>query len=384
MQSVQTALNSGSSTVASEIRTRGNGAAHRRELMVDGEPVSALSVVPRSVRICGVQVRMGGIGGVHTREEQRKKGYARRLISETVSYMTRKGYAISMLFGIPDFYHKFGYLPVIPEHTTTISTREAERAGEAAGSFRSRPVQEDDYPFVARLHNRNEHNRPACMLRKEGEFSEFRQGTDWERDVSAFMIEDEAGERLAYAASDKSETAVKVTEVQAVDGSLFGSLLHEFASMAVERRCGEIELHLPCDHPFVRYVRRCGCRSRVHYYRMAGGMMRILNQSPFLASLEPALAQKLRDAGAASSPARLQVETDLGRNILQLNASAPGQARKCRLKAPQNKLMQLLTGYRTPADLARDDDVEIDETGIKVLTVLQPHQAAYVYHADRF
>ncbi len=69
---------------------------------------------------------------MHTQQKHRLKGYARRLLSDTVEYVTRRGYAVSMLFGIPDFYHRFGFLPAIPEHTTVVATRDAEQVAEQA------------------------------------------------------------------------------------------------------------------------------------------------------------------------------------------------------------------------------------------------------------
>ena len=78
---------------------------------MDGEVASWLWVLDLPTRLLGQTVRMGGIGGVNTKESHRMKGYARRLLSDTVSYMTEQGYDVTMLFGIPDFYDKFGYIP---------------------------------------------------------------------------------------------------------------------------------------------------------------------------------------------------------------------------------------------------------------------------------
>ena len=42
--------------------------------------------------------------------------------------MTQEGFDCAILFGIPDFYDKFGYAVCLPECRTEMRTRDAERA----------------------------------------------------------------------------------------------------------------------------------------------------------------------------------------------------------------------------------------------------------------
>src|SRR5260370_31083701 len=86
------------------------------ELVVDGRSASRLFVVPFTLRIGAATVRMDGIGGVETEKDCRHRGYARRVLEATVEHMRQGDAALSMLYGIPDFYPKFGYATAGPEH----------------------------------------------------------------------------------------------------------------------------------------------------------------------------------------------------------------------------------------------------------------------------
>ena len=118
-------------------------------LVAAGETVGRAEINDLTMRLAGAWVRMGGIANVVVQSQHRGKGYASRLMREAVSYMEREGYAVSILFGIPDFYHRFGYVPVTPEYNVSVAVRRCRaalgydsRSTGAAGRSRrvARPV----------------------------------------------------------------------------------------------------------------------------------------------------------------------------------------------------------------------------------------------------
>ena len=82
-----------------------------RVVVVDGRVVAHLRVWERSRRIGSCIVRMGGIGGVCTHPDYRGDGYATALMQDTISYMRRVGYDLSVLFSIIPcrFYRQLGW-----------------------------------------------------------------------------------------------------------------------------------------------------------------------------------------------------------------------------------------------------------------------------------
>src|SRR5436190_18336966 len=79
----------------------------RVDLRIDGRSVSRLWVVTITLQIGQATVRMDGIAGVGTETEYRRRGYSRRVMEATVERMRAGDAALSMLYGISDFYPKF-------------------------------------------------------------------------------------------------------------------------------------------------------------------------------------------------------------------------------------------------------------------------------------
>ncbi len=368
-----------------EILTEDEGSGHLRQLRVDGERASRLWVLDRDIRLAGATVSMAGIGGVRTEPQHRKKGYMRRLMEDTVSYMTDRGYAVSMLFGISDFYNRFGYLPALPEHHLTIATRDAERARSELQPAHVRPLIEEDYPFVFTTGAAADRDRPASVIRDAGTFRGFHRGTGWDVPTRAFIMEAKDGEPSAYFALDDRADAMRVTDLGATARAVHPLLLRHLARTAVQRRCGEMEVHAPPDHPFVEFMRRFGCVSHVRHHRMGGGMMRILNQDRLFEAIRPGLAERLRRGPMASSPVRLRLETGLGVTDLRLNADARGREVSASIGLDQDVLTQLVVGYRTVGDVLADRAVRWDGEAHAVAGALfDGRPCPYAWYADRF
>jgi predicted acetyltransferase len=81
----------------------------RFDLVHGGRSLSHLYVEPQLVHYGVAQVRVDHIGDVWTEEDCRGRGYSRRLISAAVDHMRAGDGAFSLLYGIGDFYHRFGY-----------------------------------------------------------------------------------------------------------------------------------------------------------------------------------------------------------------------------------------------------------------------------------
>jgi predicted acetyltransferase len=131
-----------------------------------GEPVAQLAVGDYQMNVGGTYVRMGGIAEVVAHPGHRGKGYGASLLRRVVSQMRQDGYPISILFGIPDFYHRFGYVVVLPSYTVTVTTRNAERLG--AGNADVRPATPEDAPALLQLYREANATRTGSLQRYAG------------------------------------------------------------------------------------------------------------------------------------------------------------------------------------------------------------------------
>ena len=366
-----------------ETTTAVEGRKHMRDLLVDGLPVSHVVVHDRAMWMQGVQVRMGGLGGVNTEGEHRMKGYSRRLLDDTVRYMTDLGQDVAILFGIPDFYNKFGFAPCLVDSTVRVATRDAERAAATCLLGRARPIRPDDHPFILDLYGRANRRRSGPIVREAQHFQGFHWGTRNLGSAAAFVLEGSRDEQLAYVAYLDRPTKVRVVEAEAVSREAFPGVLRELSRMAIERRCAQIDLQMPPDHPFAGFLRRCGCHVELNYPRMGGGMMRMLNQDSLLAKLAPALTSRLAESRFQGAHVSLQIETDLRSSRLCLGPEG-GHDLPVTVSLCQSALMQLMMGYRDAADVLSDHHAQTAGEAEAVLDVLFGRQVPYVWQADRF
>jgi predicted acetyltransferase len=150
-----------------EIKRAPQEKSTRISLLADSEDVSGLWVHDLTMRIGTVPVRMGGIGGVSTKPDHRKKGYARKVLEDAVGFMRESGYDVSALFGIPDFYPRFGYAVCMPECECSLSTRDAERAEQ---SLEWSVMSDADAPAVLALYDETNRARTGTLVRVRARF----------------------------------------------------------------------------------------------------------------------------------------------------------------------------------------------------------------------
>ncbi|MDK1031995.1 MAG: GNAT family N-acetyltransferase, partial [Planctomycetia bacterium] len=139
-----------------EIITERKGPHLMRSLLVDGALASWVTIIDHKIRIGRASMLMGGIGGVNTKVEHRRRGHMRRLMADSVRFMQERGYVFSMLFGIENFYQKFGYEVSLPEYRMTMQTRDAKRAGDLpfCRRYSVRLARPADFPAICLIHNR--------------------------------------------------------------------------------------------------------------------------------------------------------------------------------------------------------------------------------------
>lgn len=372
-----------------KITTRDVGREHFRELWIDGEEkaICRLIVIDLPMRIGTTVVRMAGIGDVYTQHEHREKGYMRHLYEDTARYMTDEGYDVSMLFGIENFYTKFGYASSLASSVCKVKTRDAEVAADRAGEYISRPVEEKDMSAVLALYNANNAARTGTIVRTPEGFSKFHKGTWYGAPPEATLLEDANSALLAYIVWDANAKAVKVAEVEARDDALFPALLASLAEQAVTKRCEDIELHLPPDHPLGEFVQRYGAKWKIAYPRYGSGMLRILNQQPLFEKIAPELERRLAISPMAGYTGTLVLCTDLGTTALAFEDGklAVGTLDAAtRLELSQDRLVQLVMGYRSVRDVLNDPDVQMESDAIPLLNALFPRSHPYVWVADQF
>lgn len=128
--------------------------SHKRVLPLPGAGiVSCLTVVPTQLRIGGVPVPAGGVAGVATRPAFQRRGHAAALLAATVPALwSELGYPLSLLHPVSaPFYRRFGWEEASRQVRWLSAPASLPVSAEAD---HVRPVAADDWPVLARLHER--------------------------------------------------------------------------------------------------------------------------------------------------------------------------------------------------------------------------------------
>ena len=357
----------------------------------DEEWLSWIGLREYQMRFGSAQLKMGGICGVGTKEEHRNKGYSRHVMEHTITYMNENGFDVSMLFGIPNFYHKFGYATAIPETYVEFDTKDVPTV---APTYQVRKFQTEDAPKIVDLYAANNAGRTGTPLRTGIGWKEFTRRAGIVPDP--YVVLNETDEVIGYFVCNSDNTkkdmidqSCTLFDIGFQDRTIFETIV-DFLAYSVNYTSAErIICAIPADHPFAIFCRRYGCRTHTYTPKDHMGMMRIINQSSTLKKITGELEKRLqRSIDLGQWRGQILISTDLGQDCLEIDqgsiAHTNGQTNGFHLEIPQDKLIQLMMGRRSIEDLAIEPDVSVAEEIIPVLDILFPLGHSHVWWPDRF
>ena len=345
---------------------------HKRVLVTPSEGVvSCLTVVPALLRVGGVPVGAGGIAGVATRPECRRRGHAAALLEATVPALWDElGYPLSLLHPVSaPFYRRFGWetasrtlrwnavLSSLPRHPEAAHVRPAATADWPA----IRQIQADLTRAETGAGVRDDRRWRLIRLPVPGrEAFVYCEGTQvlgyliWERRDSLFVLEmhgltPAARRGLAGHLARRPEPTAEWS-----------------TSPALLERSG-----LPGGGP-----------------SEPGVMLRIVDLAAALAAVHPALyAPALAEAGLTLTVRATDTDRPANTRPLRLTADgvAPGTGHDAAwLRADIRILAQLYLGYRSASEAAERGLVSCDSPATLALADrLFPARSPYVAPLDQ-
>ena len=352
----------------------------RVDIVKDDYSISRLWIIDRQMRIGSCPVYTGGIAGVGTNYEYRNQGLSRRVMEASLALMQREGYDASILFGIQDFYHKFGFATCMPERRLYLLTRDAERAQKC---MRMRAMRPADLATIKRIYNRDNGARTASVVR-DRTWKPFAMGSFFGIEARIQVVLNSKDRVVGYVAHDDVSWHCRAAEVGGRGDEVFSTILHYMACRAVRLRKERLSFCLPVDHPFARFCRQYGCRDSSQFDRNAGPMGRLIAVDSFCTKILPVLSERWDTADRAL---RLGLKTEIGsctigwhRGRLQLLDTSRDALS---VRVDQDALMQLTMGYLTAGDLKCQDKLRASSGTLTLLERLFPQQTAHMWWADR-
>ncbi|NSW80274.1 MAG: GNAT family N-acetyltransferase [Chthonomonadetes bacterium] len=383
------------------IITQEQGGAKRVILQVDGEDASWCWIVPFTIRIGAATVRMDGIGGVETKPEHRLKGYASRVLRRAVEEMTAGDAGITMLYGIRDFYHRFGYVTAGPEYALFLPSLSGETSYPAGWSVREFTSQ--DLPAVQAVYERATALATGVAVRaKDGGIwqkmleapGSYPQDELWvavspDGEIEGYVWRARWCWSIRYILESEFPNALAWGEVIALSPPAADALLTFCRRRAKEEGKEETLLPIPPDSVLAHAARYADCRAVQMYSENGGSMVRVLDTWRLLKSLEPELSRQMR-ATASNVPARrLTIRTECGQASLHVSSSGvevlpEGAAPQEVVVIPQGTLARLALGFAPVGDLcARLPEPPTDGV-TALLEALFPSRYQHMYLPDRY
>jgi len=362
-----------------DIRITPGTSRHLLELIVGGMSVSHATIIDFEQQIGSLSVKMGGVAGVGTREDQRFKGYSRRVLENSLRFMRQSGCDTSMLFGICSYYPKYGFAPAFPTVRSTLAVRDAERA-QAAG-FKEEEFSPRYLSPVLRMFNKENAGRTGPVRRDPKTWRPFRKGVNWQTKAHAVMLLDKRGRAAGYYVYDDTD-GLAVLEVGYEKPAVFGDILAGLAARAWEMRYENFTLILPPDHLFMEFCKILGIVMSIHFRPDGEAMVRMINIPGALQRAAPELCRRMSGSGSIAIQTNLdsvQVEWSQGRlNVL------PQVKLKNAVTMPQWALAQLFYGYNNARALAAAGYIRGTDKEIAILQQLFPTMQHFFHLVDAF
>ncbi len=343
--------------------------------VIDGDVVTHFGVWDFGMRVGGSVVRLAGIGAVATLKSHRGRGLMARTAGDCVRGMDVAGYDMSLLFGIPGFYHRFGYVCAFDQVRTVLKTRDLTPSDEAVEYV----LYEGPVSELAEWYNRDNEGVTGTYVRPTYRVN---------RMPSRFTIYRFEG---GYVVGGSDGTTYQVGDC-AGDPAAVVEIARQRARAEV---CPEIEfVFAPQRSRIGEHLRTLTHRTISDRHRGGGPMMKIVNLVRTLEKIAPELTDRL-----AASPLHryrgtiaLQGETGAlvritdGRvsDIIGIDDDPSAAAAADATVAAGPHLVRLLVGDGDPRRVCRQAGIELTGDANHLVPVLFPDQEPSTILWDRF
>lgn len=414
----------GAATVSFEPRGPGRT---RAQVRLGNVVVSRCEINRLLLHVGRAILPVDGIEDVWTEQPYRGHGYARQLLEATVERMRAGDGALSLLYGISDFYPKFGYATL--GFDFSISLRGLDRSYPIPDGWEIREFVPSDLPAIRQIYDRATARAVGPVIRPSDAWVWKHLATLADRKLStpgtpagnhvstsadacrvALAPSGEIaayfwrGEGLNYVSLGESyfPTSLAIGEVVADHPAAADAILaacRAFAREESTRLSGEgqpaysaVQIGVQPDSFVAAAARYQEAWSIAYSWDCGGPMVRLLDPPWLFTALKPELDERWRAAGLAFRGA-LRLHTDLGSVSLNLSSDGislsagtdalPDAQPVLDLALPQTALARLALGGFSPEDLLARLGISDADWPARILAALFPRRWPYLYMADR-
>jgi len=354
---------------------------HTRISHYQGELAGALRITTETLRIGEARLKMGGIGWVTTAPKFRNLGVATALMGDAIQYMRQHQYHISMLFGIPRFYHRFQYATSLSDYSIRVDVAEIPIPSNYE-NYRLRSVKPSDIQAIQRMHQEGDRFASCSILRSEAHIT-----NKWEQFKHAHVIIDEDGAAVGYFLGKLRDTVYHIIEAGSQDSNVVPLVLAGCATTAKSILLRSLVIDLPPYHSISMYLKQFNALFEMKREHDRGGMLRFIEMEEAMESMIPEWEFRISE----SLLRELKIE------ITFLIKGVPFRLRSIRgaidissvngynkFSVTDEEFLHLVTGYLPFSEIYEESRRLISPSARLLLEALFPERNPYVYNFDRF
>ncbi len=354
---------------------------HTRIALWHGELAGSLRMNTETIRLGEARLKTGGFGWVTTEPRHRQKGVCRALVLETLDYMRRHGYHVSLLFGIPNFYHRFGFATALADYAITVELEEAATIPHLTHQLRD--AKPGDIPAIQRIHNANDADVACSAIRTCAHLTN--KWTHLAKTVR--VLANDQGKVVAYFMARKEGARLAVDEAGVSEPGLCEAVLAACARKATDEMVGRMQFLLPPTHPLARFLLQYKSTHEMRVTHDEGGMLAFINLGETLESMTPewerlVAASSLRDARAEVTFLIDGEEYRVRAHCGAVDVAATSGRNRVSFTAVE--LMYLVTGCRHVEDILASRRRILSSETRDFLGAIFPSRAPYIWTFDRF
>ncbi len=359
---------------------------HVRIIKENGRIVSAVTIFERPVRFGKAIIKMAGIGDVLTVPEYRGKRYSRILMKSAVEYMENHNFDLTMLFGIPNYYHKFGYIEAMNYYRLELlNTRDVLERPQ----FVARQFQTEDIPAMLHLYHKN---MKQCNLVVDRSIQYIESKIDH---PDALIILTDSNDRVAGYAHTWDPVANKFMVIEAMTENRDASLA--LLSEIVKRKPSNeltVTIKMSPNMPFVQHVRYLGTELTSRCFGEGEGkaMIAITDLCQLINKFKPLLDKRLAASRFNQFNGKLKIQCSQPVELLIENGilntcrpAAKDSASRFRLATDLRYFSRNVIGFWSIRNLLDNTDATVtDEECVELLNVLFPETEPFLLPWDYF
>jgi predicted acetyltransferase len=337
-------------------------------IVEEEELVAKLHFLPLKINLGEKTLKMGGIAGVATYPEHRRKGYVKKMLIHILEKMKQEGYSVSMLypFSVP-FYREYGWELFSDKLTASLTKSDLQFQAEVPGKIKRFPsnLSIND---LAHVYDQYAKRFSGMLVRDQDWWENIVKN----QEVAIYYSTSNAS--TGYLIYEVKNKKMKVEEFVALNGEARRGLWNYICQH--DSMINEIEMITSEKEPLLFSMKEPRFKREITPYFMA----RIVDVVPFLkeysfewrANSEVTL--KITDSYA---PWNNQIFNISAKSVVIVTEEQVEEKKVIALSI--NALTTILFGYKRPNELMQIEEITGDSWEIQKLEELIPRREPYFY-----